>query len=293
MVPTYFPRIYRSSDPIRRTQTAANNLNKNAAPGPDGIINDNLQSFVRYQPDLLLKVFNKCLTEGHFPEIWKKARLVILRKGDKPLSEPSSYRPLCILDCSGKLFEKIIDNRLRAFLEENKCLDSRQFGFRKGRSTTDAVHTLRGIVEANNPKKKIGILTLDIKNAFNSAPWAAILEAMLDKNIPMYLRRIVGSYLESRTLLVTNEGETKTEKLSIGVPQGSVWGPTLRTILYDGLLKNRLPIGVSFLAFADDVTLVVVAENTIILGNLLTSAAEITRKWLANTGLKLAAHKSE
>jgi len=124
-----------------------------------------------------------------------------LKKGDKPLDQPSSYRPLCILDCPGKLLEKIIDNRLRNFLELNNGLDDRQFGFRKGRSATDAVHTLRGIVEANSPRNKIGVLTLDIRNAFNSAPLEAILKALQEKSIPIYLCRIIGSYLDNRSLL--------------------------------------------------------------------------------------------
>lgn len=50
--------------------------------------------------------------------------------------ETSSYRPLCLIDCTGKLYEKIIDNRLRDILEFNS---DNQFGFRKGRSKLDAL----------------------------------------------------------------------------------------------------------------------------------------------------------
>jgi len=178
-------------------KSAARSLRSNTAPGPDGITNDVLKCYTRCKPDFLLKVYNKCLSEGIFPATWKSARLVLLKKGDKPPDQPSSYRPLCILDCPGKLLEKVIDNRLRTFLESNNGLDERQFGFRKGRSTTDAVHTLRGIVEANSPRNKIGVLTLDIRNAFNSAPWEAILKALLEKSIPSYLCRIIGSYLDN------------------------------------------------------------------------------------------------
>jgi len=44
--------------------------------------------------------------EGIYPETWKKARLVLIRKGDKPLDDPSSYRPLCLLDCLAKILRK-------------------------------------------------------------------------------------------------------------------------------------------------------------------------------------------
>lgn len=52
--------------------------------------------------------FNACLKEGRFPAEWKVARLVLLKKGNKPEGLPSSYRPICLLDEAGKFFERIL-----------------------------------------------------------------------------------------------------------------------------------------------------------------------------------------
>jgi len=134
---------------LEEIKTADRSLKSNTAPGPDGITNEVLKCYIRHKPDSLIKVYNKCVSEGHFPSQWKSARLVLLKKGDKPLDQPSSYRPLCILVCLGKLLEKILDTRLRNYLDQNNGLDERHFGFHKGKSTTDAVHTLRAISEAN------------------------------------------------------------------------------------------------------------------------------------------------
>ena len=269
---------------------AASSLKNNIAPGPDAIPNEAVKIIVSLKPKVLETVYNKCLTEGVFPRRWKRARLVLLRKGDKPLDEPSSYRPLCLLDCLGKLFEKVIDNRLRCYLDEAGGLDDRQFGFRKGKSTVDALNSLKSTVKSSD--KKVGILTMDIKNAFNSASWSAILNAMRDKEVPTYLQRIISSYLENRVIIVEASGVTEIDVTS-GVPQGSVLGPTLWNIMYDSLLKTRLPTNVKFLAFADDVALVATAKDNIALEQMLNTAAEKVHQWLTETGLELSLHKCE
>jgi len=271
-------------------KTAARGLKTKIAPGPDGITNEVIKTIVALNPGALTKVYNTCLASGVFPKTWKNARLVLIRKGDKPLDQPSSYRPLCLLDCLGKLLEKVLDNRLRSFLDNSDGLHDRQFGFRKGRSTIDALNTLR---ETITPNKKIGILTLDISNAFNSAPWSAISKALHEKDVPVYLRHIIDSYLDDRTLSIDQETPGLSIDVTCGVPQGSVIGPTLWNILYDGLLQTRLPPGVEYLAFADDVAIVARARDSIELEQLLSTSAQIVNDWLAKTGLALAEQKCE
>lgn len=62
------------------------------APGPDFVLDEILTQLVRARPEMVLKMFNKCLKEGVFPRQWKRARLVFLSKGkDKPPGEPGSY----------------------------------------------------------------------------------------------------------------------------------------------------------------------------------------------------------
>ncbi|KAL4100866.1 hypothetical protein QTP88_020895 [Uroleucon formosanum] len=253
--------------------SAARSLKNNISPGPDCIPNEVIKMIASLNPDLLAGVYNTCLLSGVFPKTWKKARLVIIRKADKPLDTPSSYRPLCLLDCLGKLLEKILDNRLRQHLDAGGGLHDRQFGFRKGRSTIDALEMLRTTVKSD--KSKVGILTLDIQNAFNSALWDAILKAIYEKDVPNYLQRIIRSYLENRLLIYESGGIEEEMVVTCGVPQGSVLGPTLWNILYDGLLCNRLPPGVEYLAFADDVALVAKARDSIRLEKLLSSSAQI------------------
>lgn len=273
--------------------TAVTALANNKAPGPDGVPAEILKEIVRRKPEVLLQVFNKCLKQGTFPSLWKLSRLVLLRKGDKPLENPSSYRPICMLNTTGKLLEKIINNRLRKHLEDTNGYTTTQYGFRKGLSTADALNRLKDIVEAKSRKNYTAMLTLDIRNAFNSTPWASILEAMIKKGICPHLSRIIDNYLTDRKLSYSADGTEKITTLTSGVPQGSVLGPTMWNMIYDGLLREEMPIGVETIAYADDFALIATAKSIEQIEGLLEEAAGIALRWTREIGLMVATEKSE
>lgn len=80
-----------------------------------------------------------------------------------------NYRPISLLPVCGKVLDKIITNRLLMYLEKNKILENTQFGFRKKRSTTDALSVTKKYIEEHLGKMQIvSMMSFDIKNAFNS-----------------------------------------------------------------------------------------------------------------------------
>lgn len=205
-----------------------------------------------------------------------------------------AYRPLYILDSVGKFFEKIIDTRLKLICEEKSLLNPNQYGFRRGRSTIDAIsHFMRIAKIGLDTKTMVGILTLDVRNAFNSAPWQMISESLRDKGIPQYLHRILDSYFDKRILTYDDSGENKTRRLTAGVPQGSVLGPTLWNFLYDRLLRLPIPDGVEIVVYADDVAIVARVVKTFNVGELLEDAAEKIADWLEDIGIQFALQKTE
>jgi len=144
--------VQRASAPItavtlQEMQLASTRLPPGKAPGPDGVPNEALKVAVRTHPTMFQEVYSKCLNDGIFPNPWKRARLVLLRKGDKPADQPSSYRPLCMLDTTGKLYERIISNCIEeAMVKEKTELADNQYGFRKGRSTSDVISKVMEVV---------------------------------------------------------------------------------------------------------------------------------------------------
>lgn len=94
-----------------------------------------------------------------------------------------SYRPLCIL--KGKLFEQIINKRLIEEINNKGGLARTQYGFTKGQSTIDAIKKVLTTAEnINRQTNNFAVLvTLDVKNAFNSAPWSGIVKEVKRKGI--------------------------------------------------------------------------------------------------------------
>lgn len=137
-------------------------------------------------------------------------------------------------------------------------------------------------------KDYCALITLDVENAFNTAPWAGIVEALRKRNTSEYLISLIQSYLTDRSLEVD---EQTTIGVSCGVPQGSVLGPTLWNVLYDGVLELELPEGLRLIAFADDLAVLVTAKTEQELMSLANYALERVVGWMEEAGLKLAVQK--
>ena len=81
--------------------------------------------------------------------------------------------------------------------------------------------------------------------------------------------------------------------MTAGVPQGSMLGPTLWNILYDQVLRLKLPEGVTNIAYADDLAVLVCAENQIELENRANGSLRRIDGWMQRNGLQLAPQKTE
>ena len=88
-------------------------LNPKKAPGPDGFNSDICIAAIRSAEVTFLALAHKCLSLSHFPEQWKVAHVVILRKpGKEDYTHPKSYRPIGLHSVLGKIIEKLLVGRL-------------------------------------------------------------------------------------------------------------------------------------------------------------------------------------
>jgi hypothetical protein len=121
-----------------------------------------------------------------------------------------------------KVYDKILATRLSYHLEVRGVLSDNQFGFRKGRGTTEAIDRAVGNLKRARAESKHAVLVaLDIKNAFNSAWYPKILQLLARSGCPGNLGRAIVDSLQDRS--VTSEGMTVERPR--GCPQGSCLGP--------------------------------------------------------------------
>ena len=78
-------------------------------------------------------IFQSCIKHGEFPTEWKKANVGPVHKNsDKQILK--NYRPVSLLAICGKIFERLIYNRLYEYFIENELISSSQSGFKPGDS---------------------------------------------------------------------------------------------------------------------------------------------------------------
>ena len=114
------------------------------APGQDGIPNRIIHLLARNRILLVERLFQACWDLSYHPRTFHQAITVFIPKeGKKDHSNPSSYRPIALLNTLGKALESIVANRLKDTSEKSKLLPESQFRARPNRSTETALFLLR------------------------------------------------------------------------------------------------------------------------------------------------------
>ena len=83
------------------------------------------------------------MREGSIPEDWKSSVVLPIYKGKGDLMECGSYRGIKLLEYAMKVVARIFDHRIRQQIE----IDDMQFGFMKGKGTSDAIFMARQVQE--------------------------------------------------------------------------------------------------------------------------------------------------
>ena len=201
---------------------------RHSSPGWDDISAKIVKQTYEYFLSPLTYVCNLSITQGCFPSELKLARVIPLFKSESP-TVYTNYRPVSVLTCFSKIFEKLMYNRLNSFIIKHDLLYKYQFGFRKGHSTTMALLSLVDfITEALEKGDYVIGLFLDFSKAFDTVDHDILFRKLETFGIRGVAYDWIVDYLKNRKQFVKYECQSSSIlSITCGVPQGSVLGPLL------------------------------------------------------------------
>ena len=125
-------------------------MGKGKSCGTDELPIEAIQIILEYKPECIVEAFNNILRSNKMPNDWRKRRMVPIFKGKSDVLECNNYRGIKLMSHTMKLWERMIEARLR----EITNIADNQFGFRPGKLTTEPIFALTMLQEKYREKTK-------------------------------------------------------------------------------------------------------------------------------------------
>ena len=274
---------------------AIKSIDHKKAPGEDGITSKIIMwTFERF-PQIMISLYNGCLSKGCFPKRWKRARIIpLIKPGKENSNDASKYRPISLLNVGGKMLEKLLINSIMHYLYSNNLLNPNQYGFSPQKSTTDAAMAVKDFIdEALTKGQIVALVSLDVKGAFDAAWWSRILKALKDFHCPRNLYNLTKNYFSGRSAYISTNSMRIDTTVNKGCPQGSCCGPGYWNIQYNSLLNLNFAKWTRAIAFADDLLLAVKATTVAEVENFTNMEMIKITKWSKENKLHFNDQKSK
>jgi hypothetical protein len=205
-----------------------------------------------------------------FPTSWSLSIIHPLYKKSGSPTDPGNYRGISLLCCFGKVFTKILGDRMHKWIVQKRLLSEFQAGFRRGYSTVDQVFTLNSIIQSRRNKNfPTYVAFIDFKKAFDRVPREALWYILSKKGISQRLLNLLKSMYDSSKYAVRLERNKISPQFSsnVGVMQGCQLSPILFILFIEELVSyitkvedNNAPcigeLECPLLLFADDVGII-------------------------------------
>ena len=264
-------------------------LKDNKGVGMDGIPYEMYKKGGVWIEEALLRLFGDIWENECKPGKWNESKVMLIFKGgNKSKKDLKNYRPISLANTVGKIFSRIIYNRLKVGIEMSGILGEEQNGFRMNRRGEDNIYMIRELMEIYKKKgKKIFFAFLDIEKAYDKLNRRTLLIVLEKLGIPIKIRNLIkGMYENTKAKFIFGDVITDWVQLKKGVRQGCVLSPMLFSMYTEELIRRvkkenyGVTVGenkIGTLLYADDIVLIAEEEDT--LQRMLDIAVDYSREF--------------
>ena len=228
----------------REYHKAIAQLKLHRSGGPDGLLNEFFIYGENQLAPYLLKLFNKILDIGYFPEKWTEGYIVPVHKKGS-LSDVNNFRGITLLSTLGKLFTRILNNQLTNWAEEYQIYIEAQAGFRSNMSTTDNIFILHGVINNFlNNGLKLYCAFVDFTKAFDYINREVIWYKLIKIGVRGKILNVIKSmYQNVKSKVKLNNSLSDGFKCNLGARQGECLSPFLFAIYLNDLEEEFINKG--------------------------------------------------
>ena len=147
---------------------ALQRMKKDKAVGPDELPVKVWKCMGEMGIKFLTRLFNRLLMGKRMPEEWRKSVLIPIYKNKGETQCCGNYRGIKLMGYTMKVWERIIEARLRDRVEISK----QQYGFVPGKETINAMFALRMLMEKyREGQRELHCVFMDLEKAYDRVPW--------------------------------------------------------------------------------------------------------------------------
>nr|VZI01579.1 unnamed protein product [Spirometra erinaceieuropaei] len=224
---------------LQETIRAVQQLSSGKAPGSDAIPAEVYKHGGPQLMDHLTALFQEMWRQGEVPQDFKDATIVHLykRKGNRQVCD--NHRGISLLNIAGKIFARILLNRLNNHLEQGLLPES-QCGFRRHRGTTDMIFAVRQLqAKCQEMRTHLYSTIVDLTKAFDTVNREGLWKIMQKFGCPERFTQMVRQLHDGMMARVTDNGAvSEAFAVTNGVKQGCVLAPTLFTLMFSAMLMD-------------------------------------------------------